>query len=282
LRNVILRKEVYSRLVVSVAAIRACVFALLVIPILWPAMAAAQQAPPDSAARTRALELFHQSAEEYRTGHFADAADLLTEAYALFPEPVLLLNLARALEGLEDLSGALDAYERYLDASPNARDRVVVERRMSLLRNALEERRAREALEVRLREQRESNERDAEAATEAEPAEETGHGPMPWILTGTGGAVLVAGIVTGVVARDRHVAAQDEPVHAVAADLAHQADRLGASTTALLVIGGVAAAAGVTWGIVRAARGRDDSSSPRVEVGIGLGTVAIRGVIPGS
>jgi tetratricopeptide (TPR) repeat protein len=267
---------VYSRFVVPPPAIRAFALAFLVC-LISPSIGRAQSAPPDSEARRHALELFHQSAEHYRAGRFVEAADLLTEAYALFPEPLLLLNLARALEGLEDLEGALDAYERYLDASPNAQDRVVVERRMSLLRNALEERRAREALEARLREQREEQADTPAAAAAAEEApSEHARGPGPWILTGTGTALLVTGIVTGVFARDRHADAAAEPVHSVASDLAVQSDRLAASTNALLVIGGVAAAAGVTWGVVRAVRGRDESS-PSLEVSVGLGTVALQG-----
>jgi tetratricopeptide (TPR) repeat protein len=266
-------------LVVTSAAIRAFVVSVFVACLFVPAIGAAQQAPPEASARTLALDLFHQSAEQYRTGHFAEAAELLRQAYGLFPEPVLLLNLARALEGLEDLEGALESYESYLAASPDARDRVVVERRMSLLRNALEERRTREELEARLREQREAA--PAEATSEA-PAEAEHHArPGPWILTGAGAVLLVTGVVTGVLAQDRHADAVVEPVHAVASDLARQSDRLAASTDALMVIGGVAAAAGVTWGVVRAVRGRDEDTSS-VQVGIGLGMVTVRGVIPGS
>src|SRR5678815_1823222 len=73
-------------------------------------------AQPDPPEKTRALELFAESDQHYKAGEFEQAADLLRQAYDLYPEPLLLYNLARALEGLGDAEGAITQYERYLSS----------------------------------------------------------------------------------------------------------------------------------------------------------------------
>ena len=69
--------------------------------LLWVAPLGAQE--PEAA------ELFRESAEAYRAGEFARAVELLEQAYAIEPAPVLQYNLARALEGMGDLDGAIRA-----------------------------------------------------------------------------------------------------------------------------------------------------------------------------
>src|SRR6187551_664805 len=73
---------------------------------LWTAHApmTLAQAPPRKEASAadveKARELAKKSADAYRRGDFNEALTLLTEAYALERQPVLLYNKARAHEGL--------------------------------------------------------------------------------------------------------------------------------------------------------------------------------------
>src|SRR5438132_8438537 len=102
-----------------------CVFMLA-------AAATASQAQPDDH-KARALALFADSDKAYKAGEFERAGELLRAAYDLYPEPILLYNLGRALESTNDHPGAIDAYERYLKASPEAKDRGAVERRIAMM-----------------------------------------------------------------------------------------------------------------------------------------------------
>ena len=95
--------------------------------------AGAQEREARTAQHAQAVDLFQQSRAAYRDGHFKEAADLLQRAYAVEPAPILLYNLARAYEGLGDLPHAIDAYQRYLKESPDAKDRGATEERIRTL-----------------------------------------------------------------------------------------------------------------------------------------------------
>ncbi len=81
---------------------------LLSCSILW-AFASSEAQAQQTTAQDRALALFELSGEKYRAGDFEGAVELLTEAYDLFPEPVILYNLARAYEGMGESVRARDA-----------------------------------------------------------------------------------------------------------------------------------------------------------------------------
>ncbi|HVY46216.1 MAG TPA: hypothetical protein VHB21_10070, partial [Minicystis sp.] len=99
-----------------------------------PRVARAQHDP-------RAVELFRESAVRYREGRFREAAELLREAYAREPEPLLLYNLGRACEGMGDAACAIDAYKRYLRAAKAPPDRAAIEGRVATLERQVEEKR---------------------------------------------------------------------------------------------------------------------------------------------
>src|SRR6185436_17537640 len=87
-------------------------------------------AADDSKDKERALALFEKSDKAYKAGKFEQAVKLLQEAYGLYPEPILLYNLGRAQEGLGDVSGAVESYERYLKDAKQIKDRGAIERRV--------------------------------------------------------------------------------------------------------------------------------------------------------
>ena len=99
------------------------------------ALASVAHAEPNGdPAKQRAAELAAESSQHYKRGEFEVSAAMLRQAYALSPEPVLLYNLGRSLEGMNDISGAIEAYEGYLEHAKAIDDRGAIERRVVALR----------------------------------------------------------------------------------------------------------------------------------------------------
>jgi len=193
--------------------------------VLIPAAQAQETSPED---RERALDLFQESAQHYEEGRFGVAAELLREAYALHPEPVLLYNLGRALDGLGDAESAVEAYHNYLAAAPEAEDRPVVEERISILSAQIETERRR---------------RDGPT----EPAGYQGAGALPYALAIVGGAALAAGGILWLEAEDRHEAAAQDPVHESAARRAAAAEDFAVAGNVSFVTGLLMLAGGAAW-----------------------------------
>lgn len=187
--------------------------------------------------RERALALFRDGSTAYRDGRFEEASRLFREAYATFPEPVLLYNLARSEENLGHWDQAADAYESYLAQEAAPEDRPGIERRVVMLRDRAAQARAEAEAEARAREAVEA------PSPLPEPApRELG---VPWASIVTG-AVGIAGIgvalALGQLAVDQWAQARDEQEHlravrleAGAHDLALGANvAFGVAGTALL------------------------------------------------
>jgi tetratricopeptide (TPR) repeat protein len=191
----------------------------------------------------QALALYEKSKAEYDLGHFAAACQLLRQAYALRPEPVLLFNLARAYEGEGNLEQALEAYARYLSAGEAASDRASIEARMATLRHQIDERES-------LRRQRdEEHGRAVESRRLAALAPERRPPSIAPALAvlGLGAATLGVGGILGRVANQRHAAAVDDPFRASAAEKQSQALSDARIANVLFVVGGIAAAGGSSW-----------------------------------
>ncbi|MFO0558982.1 MAG: PEGA domain-containing protein [Polyangiales bacterium] len=84
--------------------------------------------------RERASAEFGLGMNDYRRGDFASAAAHFQAAYESLPDPAPLFNMARSWEGANEITRALDAYQRYLAAAPDASDRDEVLARIALLR----------------------------------------------------------------------------------------------------------------------------------------------------
>jgi tetratricopeptide (TPR) repeat protein len=208
------------------------------------------EAATDGPDQERALHLFEESLELYRTGRFADAAVLLREAYSLHAEPVLLYNLARALEGDGDLDGAIDAYQRYLETAGEIPDRGAIERKLETLRATVAERnRLAEAAEDAERRERE-REREAEARRRV--AHETGRSPSPapWIVAGVGAAGFAVAGVLGALALGAHDAAIAAPSQRETDAEQRRANDYALATNIAFIASGVVLAAGVIWGVI--------------------------------
>jgi tetratricopeptide (TPR) repeat protein len=87
------------------------------------------QAPPDLAARVA----FEAGLEAYEGGHFAEALAWFERANGQSPHPKLMFNIARAADGDAQYARAIEAYQAYLAAQPNADNREFVESRIDKL-----------------------------------------------------------------------------------------------------------------------------------------------------
>ena len=75
---------------------------------------------------------------------------------------------------------------------------------------------------------------------------------VPWIVAGTGVAVLGGGVVLGVFAKGKHDDATTEPVQTRAVDLQDGAQSLATASTITIIAGAIVAAVGVSWIAYRA------------------------------
>jgi tetratricopeptide (TPR) repeat protein len=82
---------------------------------------------PPAAAETPAKTAYRQGVEFFKQKKFADAIREFNKAYRLDPNPVLVFNMARAFEELQQYDSAIEYYRKYLEMLPDAPDRKTVE-----------------------------------------------------------------------------------------------------------------------------------------------------------
>ena len=153
---------------------------------------AAEQSPEDR----QVAELYQKSTAAYQSGRFEEAATLLREIYRRRPDPVLLYNLGRAMEGIGDLRGAIDAYQRYLGSAAQISDRPAIEQRVNTLSLQLEEKAALLREREALRTEREAAE--ARLAVVAQPPAPSKPVYKRWWLWTTVAGVALAGAGIGI------------------------------------------------------------------------------------
>jgi tetratricopeptide (TPR) repeat protein len=229
--------------------------------IVFALLACVCTSPAHAEDREKALKLFEDSDKAYKAGKFEEAAALLREAYGLYPEPLLLYNLARAQEGLGDASGAIESYERFLNDAKEIKDRGAIERRIATLKAQLakqeeDARRRAEEEERRKREEEERRRNPPPPIDERGPLEKYG----PWVTMGTGGAVLVTGLYFGIHASTTHDDAVATPIQRDAAELQHSAERSATIANVLFVVGGAMVAGGVAWKVYQWQTGSSSSA----------------------
>jgi tetratricopeptide (TPR) repeat protein len=231
-------------------------------------------------ARTqRAQELFTQGEQAYAEGRFEDAAGLMREAYGLSPEPILLYNLARALEAQGDWEGAIEAYSQYLESPGELthRGRATAHRRAAE-RQLERERELRALAGARAGSGTSSEDRDGMDAPP--PPAPSGHevAVAPWILVGGGVALVGVGAVFGVLAVDRQAAAQAAPNGEIGYAALKEGENFAIAANVLLITGGIAAGAGLIWGIVDlTSSSGPGEQQPQARLSFGAGSIAVRG-----
>ena len=231
------------------------------------------RAAPDAAPPTRhdeAVRLFAESRAQYRDGHFQRAVDLLLQARALDPAPVLLYNLGRAYEGIGDFPRAIEAYAGYVREDPSARDRGAIEERLRTLRRDVEER---EKLE---RQRKDALKRQTEPRASA-PLPAARVSPVPFLVAGVGVAGVGVGVAFALQAQSSHRASVDDPVQVSSFGKEQDARRAATVANLCFVAGGVVALGGITWGIVSLRASRRTDPAATLGIDVGPGRLVLRG-----
>lgn len=191
-----------------------------------PSTAAAQDEAVSDSLDSAARALFEDGRHAFETGDFETALARFQQAYDISHRVPLLWNIAATLDRLRRDEEALDMFEQYLAAVPEAANRDEVMGRIRVLREAVEARRAeaaaREAEAARLEEERlrleeERRARDAGGGGGGggndEPASGGGVTPVVFIvaagLTAVAGGVLIWSGIDTITANDNYVAAAD-------------------------------------------------------------------------
>lgn len=105
--------------------------------LLLPALVAGSLFAPsgaDAQDRQRARQLYNEAQALFESGQYAQAEASFRAAYQAMPNPVVLRAIAAAQEQQGNITGAIETFEAYLAASPNAPDRAAVEQRLQGLR----------------------------------------------------------------------------------------------------------------------------------------------------
>lgn len=109
---------------------------VLVVALVSGSLAQSQDASLDQQAR----DLFNAGQTAFEAGRFEHARDYFRQAHQLSQRPQLLYNVAQAEDRLQNEDAALDAFEAYLEALPDADNRGAVRARIDALRTAIERR----------------------------------------------------------------------------------------------------------------------------------------------
>ncbi|MAQ19697.1 MAG: hypothetical protein CMN30_33455, partial [Sandaracinus sp.] len=90
-------------------------------------------APPPEEVRAAAREAYGRGQALYREGKHAEAETAFMEAYAMIPNPVVLLGVAEAREAQGNVVGTVEALETYLAERDDAPDRAAVQQRIDTI-----------------------------------------------------------------------------------------------------------------------------------------------------
>lgn len=172
----------------------------------------AQQASPPAAAdadRTEeAKALFAAGRAAFDAGRFADALDYFERSYAISKRPGLLYNIGITRDRLRDDERALEAYDAYLAALPDAPNRAEAETRAAAIRAALAQRKESSPAPVVAPSPAEAaatmqpSQPETLAAVEGteHPSDDSSSVFERWWFWTAIGAVVAGGVVVGVVA----------------------------------------------------------------------------------
>jgi hypothetical protein len=201
-----------------------------------------------------AASIYAGAREAFDAKRYDESIKLLRMAYDCDPNPVYLGNVARAYEESNRPKEAIAAWRAYLAVVTDAKERRQTEGRISALskvvddldRLAREKREAEERAEAERR-ARESRPPPPPPAPAPEPEPERHVSTGAWIVAGAGAIGIATGVVLGLVANGKHSSAVAEPDVVRAEALQSDARGFARAANWAFVLGGAAAAAGVTW-----------------------------------
>ena len=228
--------------------------AALILGAAGAASAQETEAAP-TAEEARAREHFEIGRRHYDMGSFREAAREFEAAYELSQRPALLLNVYLSYRDAAAPLEAARALRAYLESGVvGEADRPNLERRLEAL------------------------ERQAAGSASPRPASSPDVVP-PALVLGSGGALVLAGIATGIATVAEHGALEEAcPAMRCPEAEAGRIDTvraLGITTDVLIGVGAAAAAAGLIWLIVELSAGSPDE--PSATLGCGAGGCELRG-----
>jgi tetratricopeptide (TPR) repeat protein len=227
-----------------------------------PVLVAAHEVQASSSSAEDAMRKFEQAERLYERGEYDGAIEVLRSLLDENDDPVLWYNLGRAYEGAGEATAAIEAYERYLEGSPNAPDRDDVRDRISRLE---------------IPDDPEEPPAVVVPVPQPEPvvpspidARSRPRVPLvvPWLVFGAGGAGIATGAVFGVLARRSEREAADAFSQVEAREIHDRARRRALAANVSFAVGGAIAAAGLTWAIVATVQ-RNESARVRPH-GLGI------------
>lgn len=259
----------------------AFVFLLSLTAVAAPPRAAAQT---DTGSDTDARALFEAGRTAYDAGHFEDAVRSFRRAYVLSPRFPLLYNIGQAELRAGHDALALDAFEGFLRQAPaddarrsEVEERIRVLRAMGTTEPTVQE--VREATvsettttETTTTETTEATETEVTETETTEPPPSSGSsdaGPVPWIVVGVGGALLVTGAVLMGVGAGNASGLGNPAMGTHWADVQsalNDANTLWGVGIGLLITGAVAAGAGVVWAVVGGGGGSSEQATARLHL----------------
>jgi tetratricopeptide (TPR) repeat protein len=200
----------------------------------------------------QARQHFKVGQSMYQAGRFAEAGAEWDKAYELSGRPALLYNIYIAYRDAGDWNNAARALEEFLaKGEVSVEERPTLQARLDVMKREIAEREAAAAAAAEAP--------AAEPAEPAAPAEEPEQQAsiVPWIVGGIGGAMVIAGIATGVVTLSKKGEIDDacEDTGVCPPDFDLEEKRSSTKTMALvtdvlLIGGGVAVATGVLLGLL--------------------------------
>jgi hypothetical protein len=203
----------------------------------------------------RARGAFRLGRQYYEQGQFAQAAQEFERAYGLSGRGQLLYNAYIAFRDAQDEENSARTLRGYLAHVQDAPDRVHLEARLAAIEQGIADRRAREEAQ---RAETEAARREAEEAARRAALPRTREIPgetWPWIVMGSGGALIVVGIITGGLAMaERGNLDSQCPLQLCPSGFGTEGrqstiESLAITTDVLLIAGGVAAVTGLVFGI---------------------------------
>ncbi len=229
---------------------------------------------------------YEKATRAYDVQKYAEAVDEYQKAYEIGGDPAMLYNVAQSYRLNDQLGEALRFYRRYLQRSPNARNREDVERKIADLDKVVEERRKVAAA----------------AAAAAPPAVVAPVAPVPppssetpapvegggggqriagIVLASVGAAGLIAAAVTGKMAGDKADELTKASMNGGTFDPAVESSGKTLNTVAIVsaVVGGAAAITGAVLIVLSGgspAEERRALVSPLIGGGITGATAVIR------
>jgi tetratricopeptide (TPR) repeat protein len=190
-----------------------------------------------------ARERFELGRTFLEAGRFQQAAEEFEQAYRLSGRAQLLYNVYIANRDAGNWEAAVQALRSYLDKFPDAPDQINLRARLASMEAALETRReeARRAAA-----DRERADRLAAMRTEVVRSK------LPWVLLGSGGALLATSLITGIMAKSKANDLDDSPLCIEGGTLCASSEKgeveslrsLAVTTDVLWIAGGVLAVTG--------------------------------------